>query len=69
MSFLTRQDRTPKFAGQVLQDQTESGLISVKSLEGRKTSGFLTVRNLKIYRTSGLDVMSGPDFKVQQNDI
>jgi hypothetical protein len=27
MSFLTGQDRTPKFAGQVLPDQTESGLI------------------------------------------
>jgi hypothetical protein len=26
MSFLTEQDRTPKFAGQVLPDQTESGL-------------------------------------------
>jgi hypothetical protein len=27
MSFLTRQDRTPQFAGQVLPDRTESGLI------------------------------------------
>ena len=27
MSFLIRQDRTPKFAGQVLSDWTESGLI------------------------------------------
>ena len=27
MSFLTGQDRTPKFAGQVLPYQTESGLI------------------------------------------
>ena len=27
MSFLTRQDRTPKLAGQVLPDWTESGLI------------------------------------------
>ena len=27
MSFLTGQDRTPKFAGQVLPDRTESGLI------------------------------------------
>ena len=26
MSFLTGQDRTPKFAGQVLPDRTESGL-------------------------------------------
>jgi hypothetical protein len=26
MTFLTGQDRTPKFAGQVLPDQTESGL-------------------------------------------
>ena len=27
MSFLTGQDRTPKFAGQVLPDRTKSGLI------------------------------------------
>jgi hypothetical protein len=27
MNFLTGQDRTPKFAGQVLSDRTESGLI------------------------------------------
>ena len=27
MSFLTRQDRTPKFAGQVLPDRTKLGLI------------------------------------------
>ena len=27
LSFLTGQDRTPKFAGQVLSDQTESRLI------------------------------------------
>ena len=27
MFFLTGQDRTPKFAGQVLPDRTESGLI------------------------------------------
>ena len=29
MSFLTEQDRTPKFAGQVLLDQTKSGLIYI----------------------------------------
>ena len=28
MSFLIRQDGTPKFARQVLPDQTESGLMS-----------------------------------------
>ena len=27
MSFLTGQDRTPNFAGQVLRDRTKSGLI------------------------------------------
>ena len=27
ISFLTGQDRTPKFAGQVLPDRSESGLI------------------------------------------
>ena len=31
LSFLTGQDRTPKFAGQVLPDRTESGLIFLKS--------------------------------------
>ena len=32
MSFLTGQDRTPKFAGQVPPDRTESGLISLNIL-------------------------------------
>ena len=32
MSFLTGQDRTPKFAGQVLPDWTESGLIFLNIL-------------------------------------
>jgi hypothetical protein len=32
MSFMTGQDRTPKFAGQVLPDRTESGLIFLTSL-------------------------------------
>ena len=32
MSFLTGQDRTPKFAGQVLPDRTESGLMSLDIL-------------------------------------
>ena len=32
MSFLTGQDRTPKFAGQILPDRTESGLISLNIL-------------------------------------
>merc|ERR1712051_320914 len=30
MSFLTGQDWTPKFAGQVLPDRTESGLLYLK---------------------------------------
>ena len=58
MSFLTGQDRTPKFAGQVLPDRTESGPDWIWR-PGRKTSGFRTVRILKICRTSGPDVMSG----------
>ena len=33
MSFLTGQDRTPKFAGQVLPDRTESGLIFLNILQ------------------------------------
>ena len=49
MSFQTGQDRTPKFAGQVLPDR------KVRS-PGRKTSGFRTVWILKICWTSGLDV-------------
>ena len=32
MSLLTRQDRSPKFAGQVLPDRTESGLIFLNIL-------------------------------------
>ena len=32
MSFLTGQDRTPKFAGQVLPDRTISGLIFLNIL-------------------------------------
>ena len=55
MSFLTGQDRTPKFAGQVLPDRTESGLIFdliffsiFKVLKvrrpGRKRSGFSPVQ-------------------------
>ena len=32
MSFLTRQDRTHKFAGQVLPDRTKSGLIFLNIL-------------------------------------
>ena len=35
MSFLTGQDRTPKFAGQVLADRTESGLIFLNILTTR----------------------------------
>ena len=34
MSFLTGQDRTPKFAGQVLPDRTESGLLFLKHFTG-----------------------------------
>ena len=30
---LTRQDRTPKFAGQVLPDQTKSGVVFLKILQ------------------------------------
>ena len=32
MSFLTGQDRTPKFAGQVLPNRTKSGLLFLKIL-------------------------------------
>ena len=32
MSILTKQDQTPKFAGQVLPDRTESGLIFLNIL-------------------------------------
>ena len=32
MNFLTRQDRTPKFAGPVLPDRTKSGLIFLNIL-------------------------------------
>ena len=36
MSFLTGQDWTPKFAGQVLLDQTESQLIFLNILPNKK---------------------------------
>ena len=35
MSFLTGQGRTPKFAGQVLPDRTESGLIFLSILSNK----------------------------------
>ena len=34
MSFLTGQDRTPNFAGQVLPDRTESGLLFLNHFTG-----------------------------------
>ena len=37
MSFLTGQDRTPKFAGQVLPHRTESGLIFLNILPYKET--------------------------------
>ena len=37
MSFLTGQDRTPKFAGQVLPDQTKSGLTFLNILLHKNT--------------------------------
>ena len=38
MSFLTGQDRTPKFAGQVLPDRTKSGLTFLNILLHKKTT-------------------------------
>jgi hypothetical protein len=38
MSFLTGQDRTPKFARQVLPDRTESGLILLNVLPTKYNS-------------------------------
>jgi hypothetical protein len=35
MSFLTGQDQTPKFAGQVLADRTKSGLVFLNILHGK----------------------------------
>ena len=37
MSFLTGQDRTPKFAGQVLPDRTKSGLTFLNILLHKNT--------------------------------
>ena len=50
MSFLTGQDRTPKFAGQVLPDWTESGLIFLNILPSKQTK--------KNYEKN-----DGPDFE------
>ena len=56
MSFLTGQDWTPQFDGQV----------KVWRL-GRKTSSFQKVQILKICWTSGPDVKSGRDFGLSLN--
>ena len=71
MSFLTGQDRTTKFAAQVLQDWTETRLIFsnqffffLKVLRtGRKTSSVWKVQFLKICQNSGPDVKSGRALK------
>ena len=66
MTFLTRQDRTPKFEGQVLPDLTESGLIFSNILTTDKVPGHkgkeivwfldsLSFENLPNFRT-GHDV-------------
>ena len=47
MSFLTGQDQTPKFAGQVLPDQTKSGLSSLNILLCKKTTKNYEKKNLK----------------------
>ena len=36
LSFLTVQDQTPKIAGQILRDWTESGLIFLNILPNKK---------------------------------
>ena len=56
MSFFTGQDRTPKFAGQVLPDRTKSGLIfyipnnriSMKFFKLKQTKNF-EKKNLKFF--------------------
>ena len=55
MSFLTGQDRTPKFAGltflNILPTKYRLSIVLKVRHLGRKTSGFWTVRILKICRT------------------
>ena len=65
MSFLTGQDRTPKFAGQVLPDRTKPRLIFLNILHTK--SGVREGKGLvlKKFRTSGPDVMSGKALKLQ----
>ena len=66
MSFLMEQDQTPKFAGQILQDRTDSGLekknwdfFSIFKNVKNPVSGKENVRILKMCQTSGPDIMSG----------
>ena len=47
MSFLTGQDRTPQFAGQVLPDQTEYGLLFPKN--------FICQAGISSHKISSLD--------------
>ena len=47
MSFLTGQDRTPKFAGQVLPDRTKSGLTFLNILLHKNTRKNYEKKNLK----------------------
>ena len=50
MSFLTGQDWTPKFAGQVLPDPTESGLIFLNSLPTKYRLSILINHNFGVKR-------------------
>ena len=47
MSFLTGQDRTPKFAGQVLPDRTKSGLTFLNILLHKNKRKNYEKKNLK----------------------
>ena len=45
--FLTGQDRTPKFAGQVLPDQTKFGLIVLNMLH-TKQQNFIEIQQIEM---------------------
>ena len=69
MSFLTGQDRTPKFAGQVLPDRTKSGLTFLNILLHKKTKKkimkkkILKKKNLKILKFffGFFSILKGPE--------
>ena len=63
MSFLTgQQDGTPKFAGQVLPDRTESGLIFLKHFTYQSVKSPVSGKEIVQFLDSP-DLENLPDFR------